>query len=58
MQMTNANKHMPFYAENTAFVDSNYTFRPNSNMQYDNILAYQAKLEKEHGKYLNEKNTD
>jgi hypothetical protein len=37
---------LPFYAENHAFVDSNYTFRPNSNLLYENILAYQ-KLEEE-----------
>jgi len=27
----------PFYAESNAFVDSNYTFRPNSNLFYENF---------------------
>ncbi len=28
----NSGRYMPFYLENHAFVDSNYTFRPNSNL--------------------------
>ena len=45
LQLANSGKFYPFYAESTAFVDSNYTFRPNSNLLYENVLAYHAKME-------------
>ncbi|CDW90204.1 UNKNOWN [Stylonychia lemnae] len=42
-------KFYPFYAESTAFVDSNYTFRPNSNLLYENIMAYQQRMDGSQG---------